>query len=120
MARLNTFRRNRELCDIVLLVDKREIFAHKAVLAAVSPTLFEILAHPSIGVGQRDDSPVSFGGRPAANGIAKNAEAQDGHAQQAATVSTPSDSIGSPSYLEFNDVDYDCFDALITYAYTGR
>lgn len=40
--RLNTFRKNRELCDVVLFVNEREILAHKAVLAAVSSALFEM------------------------------------------------------------------------------
>ncbi|KHJ85160.1 hypothetical protein OESDEN_15118 [Oesophagostomum dentatum] len=42
LSRLNTFRCNRELCDIVLFVREREIFAHKVVLAAVSPALFDM------------------------------------------------------------------------------
>ncbi|VDM61915.1 unnamed protein product [Angiostrongylus costaricensis] len=42
LNRLNTFRCNRELCDIVLFVKEREIFAHKVVLAAVSPALFDM------------------------------------------------------------------------------
>ncbi|CAI5455785.1 unnamed protein product [Caenorhabditis angaria] len=42
LDRLNTFRRNRELCDVVLFVREREIFAHKVVLAAVSPALFDM------------------------------------------------------------------------------
>ncbi|CAJ0597740.1 unnamed protein product [Cylicocyclus nassatus] len=37
LSRLNTFRCNRELCDIALFVREQEIFAHKVVLAAVPP-----------------------------------------------------------------------------------
>ena len=42
LERLNTFRNNRELCDVVLFVREREIFAHKVVLAAVSPALYDM------------------------------------------------------------------------------
>uniref|UniRef100_A0A915CUF4 BTB domain-containing protein n=1 Tax=Ditylenchus dipsaci TaxID=166011 RepID=A0A915CUF4_9BILA len=39
MSRVNTFRRNRELCDVVLFVKEHEILAHKLVLASISPAL---------------------------------------------------------------------------------
>lgn len=42
MSRLNTFRRNRAFCDVVLFVEGRELLAHKAVLAALSPPLFDM------------------------------------------------------------------------------
>lgn len=35
-------RKNRELCDVVLFVQNRELFAHKAVLASVSPYLYDL------------------------------------------------------------------------------
>lgn len=42
MSRLNTFRRNRELCDVTLFVREHEILAHKVVLASISPALFDM------------------------------------------------------------------------------
>lgn len=108
LTRLNTFRRNRELCDVVLLVDKREIFAHKAVLAAVSPTLFELFTQFSNGIQQqqRDESPSKSGD------VKEKQEPANGQGQA-------TENLSSPAYFEFNDVDYDCFDALISYAYSG-
>lgn len=34
---LNTLRKRRELCDVVLIVSKRKILAHRVVLSACSP-----------------------------------------------------------------------------------
>lgn len=42
MERLNTFRLNRELCDVVLFVKEHEIHAHKIVLASLSNALFDM------------------------------------------------------------------------------
>lgn len=37
LTELNVLRRHRELCDVVLNVGARKIFAHRAILAACSP-----------------------------------------------------------------------------------
>lgn len=42
LDRLDTLRRNRELCDVVLYVNNREIYAHQTVLAALSPRLCQM------------------------------------------------------------------------------
>lgn len=42
LERLNTFRLNRELCDVVLFVKEHEIHAHKVVLASISNALFDM------------------------------------------------------------------------------
>lgn len=47
MERLNTFRRNRELCDVVLFVKEHEILAHKVVLASISNALFDMFQKES-------------------------------------------------------------------------
>ncbi|CAD5234132.1 unnamed protein product [Bursaphelenchus xylophilus] len=85
LSRLNTFRRNRELCDVVLFVKEREILAHKVVLAALSNSLLDMFVTDS-------DNPV----KPA-----------------------KSDSVSNMSYFEFNQGDYECFEALVDFAYTG-
>uniref|UniRef100_A0A914VYK5 BTB domain-containing protein n=1 Tax=Plectus sambesii TaxID=2011161 RepID=A0A914VYK5_9BILA len=92
--RLNTFRKNRELCDVVLFVNEREIWAHKAVLAAVSPALFDMFKGD---VGSDEQNEVT----PRAAGF------------------VPSMPATGPSYFEFPQGDFDCFDSLVTYAYTS-
>jgi kelch-like protein 20 len=37
LAELNVLRRHRELCDVVLNVQSRKIFAHRVILSACSP-----------------------------------------------------------------------------------
>jgi influenza virus NS1A-binding protein len=59
--RLNTFRKNRELCDVVLFVNEREISAHKAVLAAVSPALFDMFKGDSANEEQNELTPRASG-----------------------------------------------------------
>lgn len=93
--RLNTFRKNRELCDVVLFVNEREILAHKAVLAAVSSALFEMFKGETATSEEQNDL------TPRASGFVS---------------STPT---SGPSFFEFPHGDYDCFDALVTYAYTS-
>ncbi|CAD5230143.1 unnamed protein product [Bursaphelenchus okinawaensis] len=85
LSRLNTFRRNRELCDVVLFIKEREILAHKVVLAALSNSLLDMF------VSGDESSPKT----------------------------TSHDSVGNMSYFEFNQGDYECFEALVDFAYTG-
>ncbi|CAH1785499.1 unnamed protein product [Owenia fusiformis] len=42
LLRLNTFRKNNQLCDVALEIGAHEIRAHKAVLASVSKYLFDL------------------------------------------------------------------------------
>uniref|UniRef100_A0A914GX82 BTB domain-containing protein n=1 Tax=Globodera rostochiensis TaxID=31243 RepID=A0A914GX82_GLORO len=56
LSRLNTFRRNRAFCDVVLFVDGRELLAHRAMLAAISPPLFDLfLDNSGDGAGGPSD-----------------------------------------------------------------
>lgn len=123
------------MCDVVLLVGQRELYAHKAVLAAVSPTLFDLLS-PSQHQQTREESPPLFT-TGAAQASLTNGHHQQGGVRQAGTTVNDKNKNGeqltpqqhhnvsaaeaaSPLYLEFGDVDFDCFDALINYAYSGR
>uniref|UniRef100_A0A1I7WPI9 BTB domain-containing protein n=1 Tax=Heterorhabditis bacteriophora TaxID=37862 RepID=A0A1I7WPI9_HETBA len=113
LDRLNTFRCNRELCDVVLFVSmvyrEREIFAHKVVLAAVSPALFDMFLREN---EDRDEGsngatpPQSSGSLPQTNGI------------QFATTFAVAPSTKKPmAYFEFAQTDFECFNALVNFAY---
>ncbi|VDL64137.1 unnamed protein product [Nippostrongylus brasiliensis] len=107
LNRLNTFRCNRELCDIVLFVREREIFAHKVVLAAVSPALFDMFLRES----EEENTPTS------------NSEQQEnGHENGVhfTTTLTVAPSTKKPlAYFDFAQTDYECFEALVNFAYTA-
>ncbi|EYC15430.1 hypothetical protein Y032_0037g3517 [Ancylostoma ceylanicum] len=107
LNRLNTFRCNRELCDIVLFVREREIFAHKVVLAAVSPALFDMFLTEN-----EEES----------NGAPSNGHSENGHepAAQFTTTLTVAPSTKKPmAYFDFAQTDYECFEALVNFAYTS-
>ncbi|CAB3399682.1 unnamed protein product [Caenorhabditis bovis] len=101
LDRLNTFRRNRELCDCVLFVREREIYAHKVVLAAVSPALFDMF---NADGEERTQEEKSNGSSPTngTNGYS------NGVNQKTAL-----------SYYEFAQTDFECFNALVNFAYTA-
>lgn len=56
LMNLNKLRKNKQFCDVVLHVgsgqDMHEIYAHRAVVASVSPYLFELLAQKTKGTVQ--------------------------------------------------------------------
>ncbi|XP_077538260.1 influenza virus NS1A-binding protein homolog isoform X3 [Haemaphysalis longicornis] len=56
LMNLNKLRKNKQFCDVVLHVgsgqDVHEIYAHRAVVASVSPYLFELLAQKTKGTLQ--------------------------------------------------------------------
>ncbi|KAH7984438.1 hypothetical protein HPB52_020724 [Rhipicephalus sanguineus] len=56
LMNLNKLRKNKQFCDVVLHVgsdqDMHEIYAHRAVVASVSPYLFELLAQKTKGTLQ--------------------------------------------------------------------
>jgi len=98
LSRLSTFRRNRELCDVILFVREREIIAHKVVLAAVSNSLFELFKNEA------------------------ESEEVEGAVVEKKERESSYGSVGpnnSMSYFEFNQGDYECFEALVEFAYTG-
>ncbi|CAJ0574925.1 unnamed protein product, partial [Mesorhabditis spiculigera] len=95
LERLDTFRRNRELCDVVLFVREREIFAHKVVLAAVSPALSDLFLKDNQDRVRANSNGSSSPTNPAAPDCSEKA------------------------YFEFAQTDYDCFSALVNYAYTS-
>ncbi|VDM41072.1 unnamed protein product [Toxocara canis] len=92
LERLNTFRRNRELCDVVLFVREKEILAHKRYVLDNSPP------PPTAALSKSSCSSKS---------------------------SIPNATLASPSqqalaYYEFGQADYDCFTALVNFAYTSQ
>eukprot|EP00971_Amphidinium_carterae_P071816 1420296-Amphidinium_carterae.1 len=46
LGSLNSLRERKELCDVVLTVGSEQFFAHRAVLAAVSPHFYSLLCQP--------------------------------------------------------------------------
>lgn len=143
LSRLDTLRRNRELCDVVLFVDGREIHAHRAVLAGLSPVLYDLFTSKEVYLDNESDktagingeSPHENGGPPA---VARKSE-KNGTPNSTGSTSSPvytglqrirggSNSHGKWSrqdegkltYLEFNWVAYECFEALVDYAYTAK
>lgn len=92
---MNTFRKNRELCDVVLFVKERELLAHKVVLAAVSSSLFELFKNEM--------------------------ESEEEVTADKKEIRSSRGSVGpnnSMSYFELPG-DFDCFEALVDFAYTG-
>uniref|UniRef100_F1KX05 Influenza virus NS1A-binding protein n=1 Tax=Ascaris suum TaxID=6253 RepID=F1KX05_ASCSU len=119
LNRLNTFRRNRELCDVVLFVREKEILAHKVVLAAVSPALFDMFVRDD-----REAAAVSTNNSPPPmSGLNKSACSSKSSIPSATFAQTTL--LGSPTqqplaYYEFAQADYDCFTALVNFAYTSQ
>ncbi|KAK6740329.1 hypothetical protein RB195_008660 [Necator americanus] len=105
LNRLNTFRCNRELCDIVLFVREREIFAHKVVLAAVSPALFDMFLTEN-----EDESSAG-----STNGHSEN----EPSTQFTTTLAVAPSTKKPMAYFDFAQTDYDCFEALVNFAYTS-
>ncbi|KAM3728290.1 Influenza virus NS1A-binding protein [Dirofilaria immitis] len=103
---LNTFRRNRELCDVVLFVHEKEILAHKIVLAACSPALMDMFIRNE-------------------NGSQPSKHVSTTMLSTASTISLPVTTVfASPitpqSFYEFAEADYDCFEAIVNYAYSSH
>mmetsp|Transcript_33366 Transcript_33366/g.61197 ORF Transcript_33366/g.61197 Transcript_33366/m.61197 type:complete len:217 (-) Transcript_33366:108-758(-) len=46
LSSLSSLRERKELCDVVLTVGTEQFFAHRAVLAAVSPHFYSLLSQP--------------------------------------------------------------------------
>ncbi|KAL3989587.1 Kelch motif family protein [Acanthocheilonema viteae] len=109
LSHLNTFRRNRELCDVVLFVHEKEILAHKIVLAACSPALMDMFMR-SENTG-RSSKRVSTTVLPTTETISPPL-----------TTTVPASSITSQpfSYYEFAEADYDCFESIVNYAYSSH
>ena len=126
---MDALRRERVLCDVIVFVGgQREIYAHRCVLAAMSRTLCDELTleergrtsgvmaktpehhhHLPVVNGTPATAPTTNGAHPPANGGSESPTAQ------------PAGNQGRPQvYLEFPNVDYDCFDALIRYGYTSK
>ncbi|VDM95034.1 unnamed protein product [Thelazia callipaeda] len=120
LHRLNTFRRNRELCDVVLFVQEKEILAHKVVLAACSSVLMDMF------VGREDD----MGGRCSSSSPSPTAIAEQGPVVKTSAASSTAPvfpaNLASPtmpqplSYYEFAESDYHCFEAIVNYAYSAH
>lgn len=120
LDRLNTFRRNRELCDAVLFVKEREIFVHKVVLAAVSPALFDMFNAENEG-NQDEKSQTSSptnGEGDNTNGVT-NGKGVVGHVN-GAPVQAQKPPKSSTTFYEFAQTDFDCFEALVNFAYTAN
>ncbi|KAF1748505.1 hypothetical protein GCK72_024972 [Caenorhabditis remanei] len=119
LDRLNTFRRNRELCDAVLFVKEREIFVHKVVLAAVSPALFDMFNADYEGSQEEKSltsSPTNGEGHTNGvtngNGVIAQTNGSPGQTQKPEKSST--------KFYEFAQTDFECFEALVNFAYTAN
>uniref|UniRef100_A0A8R1HTB7 BTB domain-containing protein n=1 Tax=Caenorhabditis japonica TaxID=281687 RepID=A0A8R1HTB7_CAEJA len=113
LDRLNTFRRNRELCDAVLFVKEREIFVHKVVLAAVSPALLDMFNADDENQDENSASTSPTNGY--ANGVT------NGNGTTPATNGTANKTQkSSMTFFEFSQTDFDCFEALVNFAYTAN
>uniref|UniRef100_A0AC35TG26 BTB domain-containing protein n=1 Tax=Rhabditophanes sp. KR3021 TaxID=114890 RepID=A0AC35TG26_9BILA len=111
MGRLNTFRKNRELCDVAIFIKEREFLAHKIVLASLSPALLDMFSKneetfhiTSIG-SIRQMAPLNKNGTsdvlPSVN---RNGQASN---------------LKHLTYYEFANCDLESFQAIMDYAYTS-
>ncbi|VDN29626.1 unnamed protein product [Gongylonema pulchrum] len=123
--RLNTFRRNRELCDVVLFVHEKEILAHKVVLAACSPALMDMFigsesmkSLQSLSPGSQ--SPSTLFSKPLPNASKLSPTNTVGTVTPHGPASPTSQQRPALSYYEFAHADYDCFEAIVSYAYTAQ
>ncbi|GMR30168.1 hypothetical protein PMAYCL1PPCAC_00363, partial [Pristionchus mayeri] len=120
LEKLATFRRNRELCDVVLFVKEREIFAHKVVLAAVSPALFDMFLDETV-----ENTTKGEGGAEKAGGVTRSqTSTPPGSADEEGQKQTPTVLAGKSTrnpmaFFEFEQTDYECFEALVNFAYTS-
>ncbi|KAI3422523.1 hypothetical protein GPALN_013029 [Globodera pallida] len=143
LSRLNTFRRNRAFCDVVLFVDGRELLAHRAVLAAISPPLFDLfLDNSGDGAGGPSDedehtllpaqalelakaaSQVATTSANRTQQPQKQQQPQLTSSQNGATSSTSSvvgdGGTASMAFFEFPQADFESMEALVEFAYTAR
>lgn len=111
LYRLDTFRRNGELCDVVLFVREKEIRAHKVVLAACSPALYDMFVQGEREAASRASTPAPKVIIGATNSVDPTLPSP--------TLTSPS-SRPSLSYYEMAQTDYECFDAIVNYAYTAN
>ncbi|CAO4386171.1 unnamed protein product [Caenorhabditis nigoni] len=118
LDRLNTFRRNRNLCDTVLFVKEREFFVHKVVLAAVSPALFDMFNVENEDEKSPTSTPTTNGEAPTngvtanSNGVGVVANGSPAQGQKAQKQSI--------TFYEFAQTDFECFEALVNFAYTSN
>ena len=116
LSRLNTFRRNRELCDVVLYVQEREILAHRVVLAASAPALYDMFLLEGKERGE-SEPPTPVNGYDAGKGTNSTTTPT--------TATAPAINNHQPSplknaFYEFAQGDYECFEALVNFAYTAK
>ncbi|VDN51995.1 unnamed protein product [Dracunculus medinensis] len=124
LQRLNTFRRNRELCDVVLFVDEKEILAHKIVLAALSPALFDMFirndfessSHSSVRCDLRS---IFTGTSPSPTSAARFKNSNKPSVINSPLTIQP---ISNPpfAYYEFPNADFECFNAIVNFAYSSH
>ncbi|CAG9536915.1 unnamed protein product [Cercopithifilaria johnstoni] len=108
LSHLNTFRRNRELCDVVFFVHEKEILAHKIVLAACSPALMDMFV-------RRENA-----GRSSKRLSTTMLSTADTVSPPLTTAHTSSITSQPFSYYEFAEADYDCFESIVNYAYSSH
>ncbi|KAL3067993.1 hypothetical protein niasHT_037983 [Heterodera trifolii] len=143
LSRLDTFRRNRAFCDVVLFVDGRELLAHKAVLAAISPPLFDLFHSNSASIPIDEENEHTLLpdqalelAKAASQVATANANRNQQTAQQQQmqiptqnggdTSSSSTSSVVSErrtsqmAYFEFPEADFDSLEALVEFAYTAR
>ncbi|KIH48567.1 hypothetical protein ANCDUO_21363 [Ancylostoma duodenale] len=92
---------------------EREIFAHKVVLAAVSPALFDMF----LTENEEESNGGTFLANAPTNGHSENGQEL---AAQFTTTLTVAPSTKKPmAYFDFAQTDYECFEALVNFAYTS-
>uniref|UniRef100_A0A0N5ATC7 BTB domain-containing protein n=1 Tax=Syphacia muris TaxID=451379 RepID=A0A0N5ATC7_9BILA len=117
LRRLNAFRKNRDLCDVVLFVGEKEILAHKVVLAALSPALLDLFIREDDNEGSPNNSPPVLNTATVSN--SPKTAVPFGSPLKLSTAVLISSSKQPLSYFEFPEADYTCFEALVEFAYTS-
>lgn len=108
--RLQTMRQNQEFTDVILQVGRSELFAHKVVLAAASPYLYELFSSETT---EHDQYSCQGNEGP-------NQPIENGHGLANGHHRSPKNIVHQIPRYDFRQFPPEEFELLISYAYTSK